>query len=1004
MKALLSAGRCACTALGTLVTRSGLANQRQKMLILERSITRQRHFRSGSSYTRSTYAAAAAVGLVAVGVGGAMTTNVSDLGAQSWNDSRREVSETVDGVRAAAVLLRALGALLEPQYAAGRIEEAAIKTLADLAADPDKKRALGHTGDGLVIKWLLSIILSPRSNDKVRQQYRSRTKIQAFRVLNELLSEQSNVQLWLRRTGGITDLLALAELCPIDSDLKSAGTLHGRFSRQIDSWDFELEEQLGIMDMKAALQTMTREVNNAAVQGATCVSLAGKLACWVLRKWLEFGRDHALLSSQVVPVAVEMIGLPMTHKSIVQCGTVAINALASSSAMRRQSLVDIERKLLGTAAIAADTDANLALDALRALFTVYDAATADMPEHARSEAMALLDRMKAGQTTNHGMQARIAELAGMYVSCLGPKRSDASEASISSWAPVLAEWATDEVNDNRSQAAVLALEQMLALGHDAANTVQQVWLLNILRALYNKKAPSSLDKALDTSKESAAGKGMKLKPQLFAAANVLHEYINSLKETDEVVDLNPTTLPVFEAQEPVPTRMSWFQTNRPSKNGPTLTQVFASAFLAVCEFMRSASTEEHENLVRMGVLPLLLAVNNNQDVEESRMLRLNSTRLVAMLSATQSGLEQVRAHYQEFKGWLLKCRAVASEVNAGGGPDRLVLSHVKRALAHMDDCEGGIVYPDGVHFLDCHASDVAAHGEGSDDTTFASTMVDNTGMDIVFVHGLAGGPFMTWRTQAAGTDSWANLEEGCEATVWPSDWLSKDFPNARILTVGYRTSLVDSDNATLSIEAQGEQLLEKLVRAGVGQRPVIWVCHSLGGLLAKQIMMSADRSEDSRVSQVSHQSQGIAFYSTPHFGASLASFFSSSYSPGAIMKPFTAKHVDGMKLGHPHLEALNQNLRERFAKGDFPVISFGEGAETPLLRAMGVALRAEVVAMESAWPGFGDLVVLEGVDHIATCKPAARDDIAYTRLVEFLHQCAGVVRSRSNPSMELFMS
>lgn len=55
-------------------------------------------------------------------------------------------------------------------------------------------------------------------------------------------------------------------------------------------------------------------------------------------------------------------------------------------------------------------------------------------------------------------------------------------------------------------------------------------------------------------------------------------------------------------------------------------------------------------------------------------------------------------------------------------------------------------------------------------------------MDVVFVHGLCGGPFKTWRV---ADDS---KKEG--SRCWPEIYLGKDLPSARTLTVKYKVNLV----------------------------------------------------------------------------------------------------------------------------------------------------------------------------------------------------------------------
>ena len=47
-----------------------------------------------------------------------------------------------------------------------------------------------------------------------------------------------------------------------------------------------------------------------------------------------------------------------------------------------------------------------------------------------------------------------------------------------------------------------------------------------------------------------------------------------------------------------------------------------------------------------------------------------------------------------------------------------------------------------------------------------------------------------------------------------------------------------------NLEERSEDMLAKLVKAGVGSRPVIFVGHSMGGLIIKKMLVSAQMSGD----------------------------------------------------------------------------------------------------------------------------------------------------------------
>ncbi|KAH8744418.1 hypothetical protein F5882DRAFT_497181, partial [Hyaloscypha sp. PMI_1271] len=97
---------------------------------------------------------------------------------------------------------------------------------------------------------------------------------------------------------------------------------------------------------------------------------------------------------------------------------------------------------------------------------------------------------------------------------------------------------------------------------------------------------------------------------------------------------------------------------------------------------------------------------------------------------------------------------------------------------------------------------------------------------IVAVHGLNGTARKTWTDEDSGS-------------FWLEDFLPGALPNARIMTFGYDSGLAFS-RSKAGVENFSRDLLNRLrlVRGSHEDRPLIFIAHSLGGIVVKKVRFS----------------------------------------------------------------------------------------------------------------------------------------------------------------------
>jgi len=248
-------------------------------------------------------------------------------------------------------------------------------------------------------------------------------------------------------------------------------------------------------------------------------------------------------------------------------------------------------------------------------------------------------------------------------------------------------------------------------------------------------------------------------------------------------------------------------------------------------------------------------------------------------------------------------------------------------------------------------------------------------LDVVFIHGLTGDPFETWTT-----------ENGDE--FWPN-WLLSDFENVAVYALGYPSSLFEKwAKKEMDIHERANYLIELLVSNGLGERPIAFVTHSLGGLMAKEVLRASNEAQDEDWKSISQSARMCVFYATPHQGASLAAAL-------RIIAPrISSKFVDELSASNGYLKSLNLAYRDLVAANDVSTVSYYEKYKTK-----GMAV---VVNSDSADPGTGKTrPIAIDADHISICKPRSTNDTIYRSLCRHIRNLLKKLPSTaSGPSGE----
>lgn len=190
-------------------------------------------------------------------------------------------------------------------------------------------------------------------------------------------------------------------------------------------------------------------------------------------------------------------------------------------------------------------------------------------------------------------------------------------------------------------------------------------------------------------------------------------------------------------------------------------------------------------------------------------------------------------------------------------------------------------------------------------------------LDFIFVHGLHGGSKKTW-----------SLYPEDVSTYWPEQWLPAEsgFKNVRVHSFGYDSDWSKSSQSHLRIRDFAQALLASISNSPTikrtGQLPIVFIAHSMGGLVAKQAYLLA--KSDPLYQDLSTRIHSMYFLATPHRGSNSAVYLKTFLS---VSLPTGAKAYAKELLPDSQTVAdINEDFRH--VCNDIHLWSFFEGIPT----------------------------------------------------------------------------
>ncbi|KAK8911022.1 hypothetical protein QC760_000086 [Botrytis cinerea] len=244
-------------------------------------------------------------------------------------------------------------------------------------------------------------------------------------------------------------------------------------------------------------------------------------------------------------------------------------------------------------------------------------------------------------------------------------------------------------------------------------------------------------------------------------------------------------------------------------------------------------------------------------------------------------------------------------------------------------------------------------------------------IDIVALHGIKGDAFKTWTEKN---------EDGVK-NLWLRDQLPNELPGARIFSFGYDANVLFS-RGTGTIEDFATALLEDLLRERSNdnnkKRRIIFICHSMGGIVIKKALIRAFNAKLYR--NIFELTSAILFLATPHMGSDETKLplLISKFANGLLALPmrFSGRVRDELITPLSRGSSVLVETQDEFKR-----LKLYDGIRVASFLEMDICsgLKGLVVDEESAQLHIPDerVVKMHGCDHRNICRFTGPESSSY---------------------------